>query len=45
MGIEPTSETWEALNKTPKAALELAALSRFAVVLSWKMKSATDLTS
>jgi hypothetical protein len=35
MGIEPTSEAWEALNKTLKA-IELAALRFLADVLSWK---------
>jgi hypothetical protein len=36
MGIEPTSEAWEARNKNLKT-LELAALSRLAKLLSWKM--------
>jgi hypothetical protein len=36
MGIEPTSEAWEARNKNLKT-LELAALSRFDRVLSWKI--------
>jgi hypothetical protein len=36
MGIEPTSEAWEALNKTLKA-IDLAALSRFATTLNWKI--------
>jgi hypothetical protein len=36
MGIEPTSEAWEASNKTLKT-LVLAALSRFGCALSWKM--------
>jgi len=35
MGIEPTSEAWEALNKTLKA-IELAALRFLADVRSWK---------
>jgi hypothetical protein len=33
MGIEPTSEAWEARNKTLKA-LELAALSNFSKALN-----------
>jgi hypothetical protein len=36
MGIEPTSEAWEARNKNLKAP-ELAALSSFGQALSWKM--------
>jgi hypothetical protein len=36
MGIEPTSEAWEARNKNLKT-LELAALSRFAIRFNWKM--------
>jgi hypothetical protein len=36
MGIEPTSEAWDAWNKNLKT-LELAALSRFAKPLNWKM--------
>jgi len=36
MGIEPTSEAWEALNKTLKA-IELAALSFLTDGLSWKL--------
>jgi hypothetical protein len=36
MGIEPTSEAWEALSKTPKT-LELAALSRLVEPFNWKM--------
>jgi hypothetical protein len=36
MGIEPTSEAWEALNKTLKA-IDLAALSCFEEGLSWKL--------
>ena len=36
MGIEPTSEAWEARNKNLKT-LELAALSRFEEPLSWKI--------
>jgi hypothetical protein len=35
MGIEPTSEAWEALDKTLKA-IDLAALSCFEKGLSWK---------
>jgi hypothetical protein len=35
MGIEPTSEAWEAGNKNLKT-LELAALSRFGTALNWK---------
>jgi hypothetical protein len=35
MGIEPTSEAWEALNKTLKA-IELAALSFLRDGLNWK---------
>jgi hypothetical protein len=35
MGIEPTPEAWEALNKTLKA-IELAALRFLADALSWK---------
>ena len=35
MGIEPTSEAWETLNKTLKA-IELAALSFPREGLSWK---------
>jgi hypothetical protein len=35
MGIEPTSEAWEALKKTLKA-IDLAALRYLAGVLSWK---------
>jgi hypothetical protein len=41
MGIEPTSEAWEALNKTLKA-IELAALSFRKEGSNWKLKSATD---
>ena len=36
MGIEPTSEAWEALNKNLKT-LELAALSFLRDDLSWKL--------
>jgi hypothetical protein len=36
MGIEPTSEAWEALNKTLKA-IDLAALSFLSEGLSWKL--------
>jgi hypothetical protein len=36
MGIEPTSEAWEALNKTLKA-IDLAALSFASEGLSWKL--------
>ena len=36
MGIEPTSEAWEALNKTLKA-IDLAALSLVETRLSWKL--------
>jgi hypothetical protein len=36
MGIEPTSEAWEALCKTLKA-IDLAALSFFETRLSWKL--------
>jgi hypothetical protein len=36
MGIEPTSEAWEARNKNLKT-LELAALSRLGEALIWKM--------
>ena len=36
MGTEPRSEAWEARNKNLKT-LELAALSRFAMPLNWKM--------
>ena len=36
MGIEPTSEAWEARNKNLKT-LELAALSSFGKGLSWKI--------
>jgi hypothetical protein len=36
MGIEPTSEAWEAKNKNLKT-LELAALSRSRKTLNWKM--------
>src|SRR5215472_1723575 len=36
MGIEPTSEAWEALNKTLKA-IGLAALSFLRACLSWKL--------
>jgi hypothetical protein len=35
MGIEPTSEAWEALNKTLKA-IDLAALSFWSDSLNWK---------
>jgi hypothetical protein len=35
MGIEPTSEAWEARNKNLKT-LELAALSRITEALNWK---------
>jgi|SRR5438876_4599014 len=37
MGIEPTSEAWEALNKTLKT-IELAALSFSKDSLSWKLR-------
>jgi hypothetical protein len=36
MGIEPTSEAWEALNKILKA-IELAALSFLRDGLNWKL--------
>jgi hypothetical protein len=36
MGIEPTSEAWEARNKTLKT-LQLAALSKLEIGLNWKM--------
>jgi len=36
MGIEPTSEAWEARNKNLKA-IELAALSFPARLLGWKI--------
>jgi hypothetical protein len=36
MGIEPTSEAWEALNKTLKA-IDLAALSFLSEGLKWKL--------
>jgi hypothetical protein len=36
MGIEPTSEAWEALNKTLKAT-DLAALSFSSDSLNWKL--------
>jgi hypothetical protein len=36
MGIEPTSEAWEALNKILKA-IELAALSFPSDSLNWKL--------
>jgi hypothetical protein len=36
MGIEPTSEAWEALYKTLKA-IDLAALNFFEKRLSWKL--------
>jgi hypothetical protein len=36
MGIEPTSEAWEALNKTLKA-IDLAALSVSTDGLNWKL--------
>jgi len=36
MGIEPTSEAWEALDKTLKA-IDLAALSFLGYDLSWKL--------
>jgi hypothetical protein len=36
MGIEPTSEAWEARNKNLKA-LELAAFNSFGEGLSWKI--------
>jgi len=36
MGIEPTSEAWEALNKTLKA-IDLAALSFPSDSLNWKL--------
>jgi hypothetical protein len=36
MGIEPTSEAWEALNKTLKA-IDLAALSFPSGGLNWKL--------
>jgi hypothetical protein len=36
MGIEPTSEAWEALNKTLKAT-DLAALSFPNGALNWKL--------
>jgi hypothetical protein len=35
MGIEPTSEAWEARNKNLKT-LELAALSSLETALNWK---------
>ena len=45
MGIEPTSEAWEALNKTLKA-IDLAALSVWERGLQletkWKLKAVTD---
>ena len=41
MGIEPTSEAWEARNRKMKTP-ELAALSRFAMPLNWKMKPWSD---
>jgi hypothetical protein len=41
MGIEPTSEAWEALHKNLET-LEPAALSRFDVALNWKMGSAQE---
>jgi hypothetical protein len=36
MGIEPTSEAWEAVNKTLKA-IDLAALSFSSDGLNWKL--------
>jgi hypothetical protein len=36
MGIEPTSEAWEACHLTQKT-LELAAFLRFSEVLNWKI--------
>jgi len=36
MGIEPTSEAWEALNKTLKA-IDLAAFSFLSDGLNWKL--------
>ena len=36
MGIEPTSEAWEALNKTLKA-IDLAALSFSSDRINWKL--------
>jgi hypothetical protein len=36
MGIEPTSEAWEALNKTLKA-IDLAALNFSSDGLKWKL--------
>jgi len=36
MGIEPTSEAWEASNKNLKT-LELAARNDFRALLKWKM--------
>jgi len=36
MGIEPTSEAWEALDKTLKG-IDLAALSFPSDALSWKL--------
>ena len=45
MGIEPTSEAWEALNKTLKA-IELAALTfpsdGLKLETRWKLKAVTD---
>jgi hypothetical protein len=44
MGIEPTSEGWEALNKTLKV-VELVALSFRATALletKWKLRAAAD---
>jgi hypothetical protein len=41
MGIEPTSEAWEARNKNLKT-LELAALSDFGKCLNWKMNGKRD---
>jgi|GEM_PF-3420195 len=42
MGIEPTSEAWEALNKTLKA-IDLAALSFASESLNWNVWSAAEL--
>ena len=44
MGIEPTSEAWEALNKTLKA-IDLAALSFPSDGLSWKLDGKRNQTS
>jgi hypothetical protein len=42
MGIEPTYEAWEALNKTLKA-IELAAFSFLGISLSWKIDGKRNL--